>query len=58
MNDIDQETPDEIAQGTSEYIRTDMLSDELPCDDDWPLFWYWRYLMSGSSLLYDFRKAA
>lgn len=56
MTDLDDHGPEEIAQGTSDYIRTDMLSDELKCDEDWHLLWRWRYLMQGSIVLYDFSK--
>jgi hypothetical protein len=49
MNELDEHTPEEIAQGTTEFV---MYLEE--CDSQ-EVNYTWKALMNGSVLLYDFK---
>jgi len=50
MDDLENDTPEEIAEGTTEFIRYLQECDSQVFDDTWEM------LMNGSKKLYDFSQ--
>ena len=52
MTEPEESTPEEIAQGSQEFIRYLEECDSTECN------YTWEALMRGSVLIYDFRESA